>query len=103
QPARSRFGLSRSALLGDEPVAHLAEAFHLGLHHVADLDERVGALADATAGAADEDVAGPQAKNVGGVFDLLLRRKDELRGIAVLLDLAIDAEADEQLHVIRDE
>ena len=41
-----------------------------------------------------------QGKNVGGVFDLLLGREDELRGVAVLLDLAVDGEADEQLHVV---
>ena len=77
--------------LGDELIRHLAEALDLGLHHVADVDEGVGALADAAAGAAHEDVAGLDAENVGGVFDLLLGREDELRGVAVLLDRAVDA------------
>src|SRR3954447_20531863 len=86
--------------LGHERVAHLAEALDLGLHHVAGVDEGVGALADAAAGAADEDVANLDAENVGGVFDLLLGREDELRGVAVLLDRAIQRESDEQLHMI---
>jgi len=66
----------------------LPRPLDLGLHHVADVDEGVGALADAAAGAAHEDVAGLDAENVGGVFDLLLGREDELRGVAVLLDRA---------------
>src|SRR3954462_2995034 len=53
---------NRALRLGDELVRHLAEALDLGLHHVADVDERVGALADAAAGAADEDVAGLDAE-----------------------------------------
>src|ERR1043165_9575761 len=86
---------NRALRLGDELVRHLAEALDLGLHHVADVDERVGALADAAAGAAHEDVAGLHAENIGGVFDLLLGREDELRGVAVLLDRAVEGEADE--------
>ena len=43
---------------GDEPVAHLAQALHLGLHDVARLEEGVGALADAAAGAAAPSGAG---------------------------------------------
>src|SRR6185437_3952276 len=91
-----------SAIL-DEAVAHLAEALDLRLHHIAGLEEAVPALADAAAGAADEHIAGLERNDVRGVFDLLFRRVDELRGIAVLLHIAVHGEADEELHVIFDE
>ena len=60
-----------SPLLRHHLIPHLPQPLHLGLHHVADVEERVGALPHAAAGAADEDVAGPQAENVRGVGDLL--------------------------------
>ena len=50
-------GLSR---LRNETIAHLAEPLDLGLHDVAGVEERVGALADAAAGAAAEKVAALQ-------------------------------------------
>ena len=37
-----------------------------------------------------KNVAGFERENARGVFDLLFWREDELRGVAVLLDLAID-------------
>src|SRR5262249_33589321 len=85
---------------GDEAVAHLAQTLDLGLHDIADFEEAVGALADAATGPATENVAGFERKNARGVFDLLFGREDELRGVAVLLDLAIDGEADEQVHMV---
>jgi hypothetical protein len=85
---------ARSGGFSYEPVSHLAQALDLGLHDIARLEEGVGALADATAGAAAENVASLDCKNVRGVFDLLLGREYELRGIAVLLDFAVDGEAE---------
>jgi hypothetical protein len=57
-------------------------------------------LADAAAGAAAEEIAGLQRENIRGVFDLLFGREDELQGIAVLFDLTIHREADEQVLVV---
>src|ERR1700730_18009273 len=104
--ARHPGGVSCSAGLrgfGNESVLHLAQALDLGLHDVAGLEERVGALPDAAAGAAAENIARLERENARGVFDLLFGRKDELRGIAVLLHLAVDGEADEQVHMVRHE
>src|SRR5579863_4732422 len=95
--------LRRLLRLADEAVAHLAEAFDLGLHDVAGLEKSVGALADAAASAAAENIAALQAENVRGVFDLLLWRENELRSIAVLLELAVDGEPNEQILVIQHE
>ena len=89
--------------LRDKPIAHLAETLDLGLHDITDFKKRVGALADAAAGATAEEVAALQAQNVGGVCNLLLGREDELRGVAVLLDLAVHREPDEQIHVVAHE
>ena len=57
-PRRSR----RSGLSGlrNKAITHLAEAFDLGLHDIAGVEKRVGALADAAAGAATENVAALQ-------------------------------------------
>src|SRR6202035_708953 len=93
----------RLGRLGGETSAHLAEVFDLGLHDIAGFEKTIGALADAAAGAAAENVAALQSEDVRGVFDLLFGREDELRGVAVLLDLAIHSEADEQVHVVRHE
>ena len=90
----------RLGRFGDEAVAHLAQTLDLGLHDIAGFEEAVGALADAATGPATENVAGFERKNARGVFDLLFGREDELRGVAVLLDLAIDGEADEQVHMV---
>src|SRR5262249_20985294 len=84
-------------------VAHPTQAFDLRLHHVAGSQERVGALADAAAGATAEHVAALEGQHIRGVLDLLLGGEDELRGIAVLLDGAVDGEADGQIHMIRHE
>src|SRR5437763_6923692 len=88
---------------GNESVSHLAQALDFGLHDVAGLEERVGALPDAAAGAAAENIARLERENARGVFDLLFGREDELRGVTVLLHLAVDREADEQVHVVRHE
>src|SRR6202023_815106 len=83
---------SRGSGLGgfrNKAIAHLAEPLNLGLHDIADIEKRVSALPDAAAGAAAEEVTALQAQNVGGVCNLLFGREDELRGIAVLLDLAV--------------
>src|SRR5262245_29574425 len=80
-------------------VAHPTQAFDLRLHHVAGSQERVGALADAAAGATAEHVAALEGQHIRGVLDLLLGGEDELRGIAVLLDGAVDGEADGQIHM----
>jgi hypothetical protein len=72
--------------LSNKAIAHFAEALDLGLHDVAGFEERIGALADAAAGAAAEEIAALKREDVRGVFDLLFGREDELRGIAVLLD-----------------
>ena len=85
---------------GDETIAHFAETLDLGFHDVAGFEECVGALAHAAAGAAAENIAAVEGENVRGVFDLLLGREDELRGVAVLLDLAVDGEANEQIGVV---
>src|SRR5579863_9515526 len=69
--------------LADEAVAHLAEAFDLGLHDVAGLEEGIGALADAAASAAAENIAAVERNYIRGVFDLLLGGENELRSIAV--------------------
>src|SRR3984893_10639098 len=104
--ARHPGGVSASAGwggVGNESVSHLAQALDLGLHDVAGLEERVGALPDAAAGAAAENIARLERENARGVFDLLFGRKDELRRVAVLLHLAVDGEADEQAHMVRHE
>src|SRR5437588_7924676 len=74
---------------GNESVSHRAQPLYLGLHEVAGLEERVGALADAAAGAAAENIARLERENTRGVFDLLFGREDELRRVAVLLHLAV--------------
>src|SRR5436190_5778642 len=89
--------------LVDQAVAHLTQAFDLGLHEVAGRQERVGALTDAAAGPTAEHVAGLEREHVRGVRDLLLGCEDELRGIAVLLDCAVDREANREIHVVADE
>src|ERR1700722_20486462 len=86
--------------LCDKAIAHLPEPLDLGLHHVPHIEKRIRPLADAAAGAAAEEVAALQAQNVGGVFDLLFGREDELRGVAVLLDVAVHGEPDEKVHVV---
>src|SRR5271167_1513636 len=68
-----------------ETISHPAERFNLGVHHIAGLEERVGALSHSAAGAATENISRLQREHVRGVFDLLFRREDELRRIAVLL------------------
>src|SRR6185312_13580546 len=94
---------STSAAILDKAVAHLSKAFDLGLHHVAGFEECIRSLADAAARSADKHVAGLERQDVRGKLDLLFRRVDELRGIAVLLHLAIDGQADEAVHVVLDE
>src|SRR5215472_17991414 len=91
---------SRLGRFGDEAVSHLAQALDLGLHDIAGFEESVGALADAATGPATENVAGFERKNARCVFDLLFRRENELRGVAILLDVAIDGKADEQVRVV---
>src|SRR6516162_8948841 len=98
-PVGQKAALARRSLR-DHAVAHLAQALDLGLHDIADLQERVGAHAHTAAGAAAENVAGLQGADVRGILDLLLGREDELRSIAVLLDLAVDGEPDEQIRVV---
>src|SRR5258706_11667991 len=61
----------RSSGLRDHAVSHLAQALDLGLHDIARREESVGALTDAAAGAAAEDVARLDGENMRGVFDLL--------------------------------
>src|SRR5262245_10874769 len=95
-------GLSLGGFV-DETVAHLTQAFDLGLHEVARRQERVGALTDAAAGPAAEHGARLEREHVRGVLDLLLGRENELRGIAVLLDCAVDRQADREIHMIADE
>src|SRR5262245_65769799 len=85
---------------GDEAVLHLAQALDLGLHDIADFEEGVGALADAATRPATENVAGFERKNARGVFDLLFGREDELRGVAILLDHAIDGGAEETVTMV---
>src|SRR5262249_24565694 len=102
-PASTGPAPAASRAFGDEAVAHPAQSFDLGLHDVARLQEGVGPLADAAAGAAAEDIARLKRQDVGGEFDLLLRREDELRRVAVLLDLAVHGEADEQVHLVGNE
>src|SRR5260370_21255726 len=94
---------SRLARFADEAVLHVAQALDLGLHDIAEFEEGVGALAHAATGPATENVAGFDRKNARGIFDLLFGREDELRGVAILLDLAIDGEADEQVHMVAHE
>src|SRR5579872_1961918 len=95
--------LRASRLVLDEAVPHAAKTLDLGLHDVADLEERIRALADPAAGAAEENIAGFQRHDARGELDLLFRRVDELRGVAVLLGLAVDREMDAELHVVRHE
>ena len=97
------YAAAQSCGSGDEPVPHLAQVLDLGLHDIARREKGVRALADTAAGAAAENVAGLDCENVRGVFDLLLGREDELRGVAILLDVAVDREADEQIHMVRHE
>ena len=73
------------------------------LDHVAGLEKRAGALPHPAAGPATEHIAALEREKVGGIFDLLLGRENELRGVAVLFDLAVHHQPDEQLHVIADE
>ena len=84
-------------------VAHLTQPFDFGFHHIAGFEESNGALADAAAGPATENVAGLEREDMRGIFDLLLGRLDELRCIAVLLEVAVHGQPDEQVHVVLDE
>src|SRR5215831_1014321 len=87
----------------NEAVAHPTQAFDLSFHDVAGRQKRVGTLADAAAGPAAKHVARLQGEHVRGILDLLFGGEDELRGIAVLLDCAVDCQADREIHVIADE
>ena len=64
--------------LGDKTVAHFAQGFDLGLNHVANFKKRIGALTDAAARAAAENIPRLERENVRGVLDLLFGREDEL-------------------------
>src|SRR5262245_33772089 len=72
-----RFVDSISRSLCHKLVAHLTQPFDFGFHDVAGLEESVGALADAAASSATEDVARIERENMRGIFDLLLGRVDK--------------------------
>src|SRR5205807_6871598 len=97
---RQTFNCTVLDRFGDEAVLHLAQTLDFGLHDIAEFQEGVAALADAATRSATENVAGFERENARGVFDLLFWREDELRGVAVLLNLAIDGEADEQVRMV---
>src|SRR5262249_19860399 len=67
--------------LGDKTVAHFAHGFDLGLHHVANFKKRIGALTDAAACAAAENIPGLERAHGRGILALLFGREYDLRGV----------------------